>query len=271
MNEPRPLHRLFGLSWTDFFQGTSVSVETEMDLSLKQQYVDLVLIHRGTGPIPRRLPDGFEDLAPHNLLTFKSYQEALDTWALYELIGHYVNYRKQSSPSMQNLLPETDFRLFAASARFPQNLAQQVALTKFREGVYEVRALTLPIRIVVLNQLPQAEHNAMLLLFSAREELLRYGQTHYRPHSKETSSLLLQLFKIYNEDPTMPDKLQEFVRETIDELLASLPPEELRKRLPPEERLKGMTADEVVQALSPEVLDALTKKLKSNGSSSKSQ
>src|SRR6266702_1745296 len=113
MSEPRPLHRLFGLSWIDFFQGTAVSVETEMDLSLKQQFVDLVLNRQGLGPLPRRLPDGFEDLAPHNLVTFKSHQEALDCWALWELVGHFVNSRKQSSPSLQELLPETAFRLFA--------------------------------------------------------------------------------------------------------------------------------------------------------------
>ena len=72
MSEPRPLHRLFALSWIDFFQGTAIDVEAELDLSLKQQFVDLVLIRRGPGPLPRRLPDGFEDLAAYNLVTFKS-------------------------------------------------------------------------------------------------------------------------------------------------------------------------------------------------------
>jgi hypothetical protein len=82
MSETRPLHRLFGLSWIDFFQGTSIDVETELDLSLKQQFLDLVLIRGSAGPLPRPLPDGFEDLAAHNLVTFKSHQEALDAWAL---------------------------------------------------------------------------------------------------------------------------------------------------------------------------------------------
>src|SRR5438034_7330767 len=111
-----------GLTWIDFFRGTDIGVETELDLSLKQQFLDLVLIRKEPGPIPRPLPDGFEDLAAHNLVTFKSHQEALDCWALWELIGHYVNYRKQSSPSLQNLLPESDYRLFAVCSRFPQQL-----------------------------------------------------------------------------------------------------------------------------------------------------
>jgi hypothetical protein len=298
MSEPRPLHRLFALSWIDFFQGTPIDVEAEIDLSLSQQFVDLVLIRRGPGPIPRRLPDGFEDLAAYNLVTFKSYQEALDAWALDELIGHYVNYRKQVSPSLQNLLPESDFRLYAVCSRFPSNLAQQVTLKQLREGVYEVQVLTLPIRIIVVTQLPQEEQNAMLHLFSAKQELLRYGQEHYRPHSTETSTLLYELLKAYSEDPTMSENLQEFVRQSIDQLLESLPAEErlkglpaeerlkglpaeeLRKRLSPEqrleglpaeERLKGLSAEEVVRALSPEVLEALARQLKANGPSSKPQ
>ena len=47
--------------------------------------------------------------------------------ALKELTGHYVNYRKQVSSSMQELLPEQHFRLYAVSARFPQNLAHHQA------------------------------------------------------------------------------------------------------------------------------------------------
>ena len=55
-----------------------------------------------------------------------------------ELIGHYVNLRKQVSPSLQDLLPESDFRLFAVCVRFPQNLVSRVPLTleAYLEGVH---------------------------------------------------------------------------------------------------------------------------------------
>jgi len=53
----------------------------------------------------------------------------------------------------------------------------------------------------------------------------------------------------------MSDKLKEFVRQTIDELLASLPPEE---------RLKGMSTEEIVRALSPEAKESLLRQLKPN-------
>src|SRR5947209_17330765 len=154
MDEQRPWHRLFDLSWTDFFRGTPVSVELEKDLSLKQQLLDVVLIRKGPGALPCRLPDGFEDLAAHNLVSFKSYQETLDGWTLNELVGRYVNYRKQVSPSMQELLPEADFRLLAVSVRYPQGLARQVTLEPLQQGVYRVRHFTGPIRVVVVHQLP---------------------------------------------------------------------------------------------------------------------
>ena len=283
MSEPRPFHRLFALSWEDFFRGTAVQVESEMDLSLKKQLVDVVIIRGIAAPLPRPLPDGFDVLAPHNLVTFKSHQETLDGWALCELIGHYVNYRKQTSPSMQDLLPEDDFQLFAVCARFPRDLFQQVKPTLVREGVYDVWWGTQRIRIVVVPQLPQEDQNAMLLLFSAREELLCYGREHYRPHSTDTSTVLYQLFRRYIKEKTMSQQLQEFVRETIDEILESLPAEErlkglpaeeLRKHLPLDERLKGLSAEEmlrVFRGLDPETREMLWRDFKENGNESKSK
>jgi hypothetical protein len=267
MEAQRPWHRLFGLSWMDFFRGQPVTVEMEKDLSLKQQLLDLVIIRKDATLLPCRLPDGFEDLAPHNLVTFKSYQEALDGWALTELLGHYVNYRKQVSPSMQELLPESDFRLFAVSVRFPQGLAQQVEMTRLQDGVYEVRHFTGKLRVIVVHQLPLAEHNAMLHLFSARGDLLRYGAEHYRVRSEETSTLLLQLFTRYRlEVTTMPDLLEQFTRETIDDLLRKLPVQARLKGLSVEERLEGLSVDELLAGLPPETREALARRLKDNGS-----
>ena len=112
-------HRLFGLLLTDFFAGSPFDVELEKDLSVKKQILDVVILRKRQGRFAGRLPDGFDDLAPRNLLTFKSYWEPLDDWTLKELTGHYVNYRKQVSPSLQSLLPEEEFRLYAVCSRSP--------------------------------------------------------------------------------------------------------------------------------------------------------
>src|SRR5690349_5279589 len=118
-------HRLFGLLLTDYFTGSPFVVELEKDLSVKQQLLDVVLIRKRPGKFRKPLPDGLEDLSDHNLVTFKSHHEALDDWALKELTGHYVNYRKQASPDGGPLLPETSFGLYAVCSRLPHNLAQQ--------------------------------------------------------------------------------------------------------------------------------------------------
>jgi hypothetical protein len=264
MEEQRPWHRLFGLSWIDFFRGLPVTVEMEKDLSLKKQLLDTLLIRTEAGPLECRLPDGFEELAPYNLVSFKSHQEKLSGWTLNELVGHYVNLRKQVSPSMDeaDLLPEEQFRLFAVSVRFPQQLAGSgVALELVQEGVYEVRHFTRRIRLVVINQLPLAEHNALLHLFSTKRELLAYGAQHYRIRSDETSSLLYKLFKTFQEEMhTMPDALEEFTRQTIDRIL---------KELPVKKRLEGLSPEQRLEGLSPEDRHALLRLLQGQEASSK--
>ena len=69
----------------------------------------------------------------------------------------------------------------------------------------------------------------------------------------------------------MSDKLKEYVRQSIDKLLASLPPEEIRKHLPVEERLKGLSVEEIIRGFPPETLEALVRLLKTKGYPSKPQ
>jgi hypothetical protein len=118
-SSPRDWHRVYGLLWIDFFTKSPFLVEVERDMSQQQQYLDAVIIRRGEGRFRGQLPDGMDGLVEHNLMTFKSHQEALDSWAIKELIGHYVAYRKLVSPSPSRLLREGRFRLYAVCARFP--------------------------------------------------------------------------------------------------------------------------------------------------------
>jgi hypothetical protein len=211
-------------------------------------------------------------------VTFKSHQEALDAFTLEELIGHGVNYRKQNGPSPQELLPRQDLRLYAVCVRFPHNLMQQLDAQPLRPGVYEVRYFGLSLRLVVVRELPCQEHNALLHLFSARTDLVRYGAQHYPLRSSQTSTLLIQLIRSYlTEGQLMPDQLEEFARQTIDELLRKLPAEERLKGLSPEERLKGLSPeerladlsmDEVLATLPPQQREALARRFRDSGSAS---
>ncbi len=132
--EQRDWHRLFGLLLTDFFSGSPFVVEVERDLSVQQQLLDVLIVRRGRGRFAGRLPDGLEGLRPHNLLTFKSHHEALNAWAMKELSGLDVAYRKLVSPSPSELLPADQFGLYAVAARFPHNLAGQVRWQQRQPG-----------------------------------------------------------------------------------------------------------------------------------------
>jgi hypothetical protein len=257
-------HRHFGLMLMDFFTDSPFVVELEKDLSLRKQLLDVVIVRKRKGRFHLRLPDGLDDLAAYNLLTFKSFREALDDRALKEPTGHYVNYRKQLSKEGEPLLPESDFRLYAVCARYPHNLAQQVPWERLQEGVYQCRRGTDAIRVIVAGQLPRVEHNAMLHLYSASREQVGYGAAHYRQHTEETSTLLHQLFEGYQvEGITMPYTMADFRRDYVLEHFKDLTPEERRKalrNLSPEERvevLRSLSPEErleVLRSLSPEEL-----------------
>jgi hypothetical protein len=174
-----------------------------------------------------RLPDGLNDLAAHNLITFKSHREALDDWALKELLGHYVAYRKLVSRSPSELLAEDNFRLYAVAARFPHTLAGQVPWEERQAGVYDCRWGTDVVRPLVPGQLPREAHNAPLHLFSASPELVGFGRGAYRRRSASTSQLLGQLFEtLQGEGFAMTYTMEDFKRDYFQKQFAKLKPEE---------------------------------------------
>jgi hypothetical protein len=275
-------HRLFGLLLTDFFFDSPFVVELEKDLSLKKQLLDVVILRRGRGKFTEPLPDGLSSLAAHNLITFKSHHEVLDDWALKELTGHYVNYRKQVSPAEGPLLPESDFRLYAICSRYPHNLASEAAFEGLQDGVYDCRRGSDVIRVIVAGQLPRTEPNAMLHLFSAAPDPFEYGARHYRQRSADSSSLLRELVSSYRSEGfpmpyTMADFRRDYVLEHFPELteeeqqkaLQNLSPGARLKGLSPEERLKDLTPEERLKDLSPDEIESYLRKLRAERSAPK--
>jgi hypothetical protein len=264
----RDWHRLFGLLLTDFFTGSPFVVEVERDLSVQQQRLDVVIVRRGRGRFAGRLPDGLEGLRRHNLLSFKSHHEALDGWAMKELVHHDVAYRKLVSPSPSELLPDEQFGLYAVAARFPHNLSGQVPWQRVQAGVYDCRWGTDTIRVVVAGELPPEAHNAPLHLFSASPDLVGLGRSAYQRRSANTSALLGQLFERLRGEGfavsfTMEDFQRQYVKEHFpqltpeeqEEVLRSLPPERRLAGLPPEERLAGLPPEQRLAGLSAEQME----------------
>ncbi len=62
----------------------------------------------------------------------------------------------------------------------------------------------------------------MFHLFSARRELIDYGQQHFHSRSMETSTLIHDLLTTYSEDPNMPDQLEEYVKQSLKNYLRKM-------------------------------------------------
>ena len=255
-------HRLFGLALTDFFTDSTWVVELEKDLSLKRQLLDVVILRKETGNPIELLPDGLDNLRHYNLLSYKSLREPFDDWALKELTGHYVNYRKQISPSFQNLLPEEEFQLFGVSSRYPQKLASQVEFQAIQEGVYEIQRGSDLIRMIVLSEIAHAEHNAIWHLFSGIPGEVEFASRQYRGHTREISTILNQLFENYHLEGlemtyTMEDFQKDYVRDHLgvlstDDRLKGLSTDEILKRLSTDEILKRLSLEEIQKYLEKE-------------------
>jgi hypothetical protein len=258
----REWHRLFGLLLTDLFTDSPFTVEVERDLSMQQQFLDVVILRSGGGRFDVKLPDGLAELATHNLITFKSFRETLDSWAMKELVAHHVAYRKLVSTSPSELLPEDQFRLYAVCARFPQKLSGQVAWHERQAGVYDCQWATDTVRVIVAGELPREPHNAPLHLFSASAEAVEFGSEIYKPRSDLTSGLLGQLFdRLAREGFGMPYTMADFNRDYIKEHFTRLSPEERRdllNSLPTRERrdvlqsLPTRDRRELLQSLPPQ-------------------
>jgi len=268
-------HEIFGLMLTDYFIGSRYKVDLEKDLSLTKQRLDVLIIEQEAGNEISEPPDGLENLRRHNLMTFKSIRQPLDGWALDELIGHHVNYRKQISASLEKLLPIEDFGLYAVCAHYPEKLATETTLEFVKQGVYEVKWGSRWIRIIVLSQVPPIERSAVWLLFSGIMEKVQFGALKYAWRRPDHSGIFNNLLQRYQaEGMTMPYTWDDYFKEhmpellelamrsaSVDELLQEPPVQEFLQKLPPEERVKGLPPEERLKGLTREEIEAYLSKL----------
>src|SRR5207253_632160 len=114
--------------------------------------------------------------------------------------GYYVNYRKQSSPSPDQLLPEDQFRLIGIMARFPESLAKQIPLEELQPGVYDIHVGPLRIRLLVIRDLPNQPANAMFKLFSIVPDQIEFACRYYRRVSPHTTGIVDKLISKYRKE-----------------------------------------------------------------------
>ncbi|MDL1964450.1 MAG: hypothetical protein LWW98_08990 [Deltaproteobacteria bacterium] len=244
-------HRLFGLLLMDYLSARGFTVELEKDLSLKRQYLDVVIIKQENKEAELSgICDGFDNLAGHNLLSYKSKREALNFWAIEELIGHYVNYRKIIG---RKIVKREDIRLYAVSTRYPVKLLSGVSTKKVVKGVYEIQILSRKIRIIVLSRLPLAQRNAVLAFFSFDFESVKFALENYKWNMNDGSTVINQLLEKYSlEGIAMPYTMEQFQKDYINAHIGVLGAEEVLSKFKTEERLKGLKAEEVLSKFKAE-------------------
>jgi len=251
-------HRLLGVMLTLDFAEYPLSIDMEKELSVQSQMLDLLIIKKKGVHISSRMPDGLEDLARHNLLTYKSMQESLNDWTLKELTGHYVNYRKTVDPSTKKMLPEDHFRLYAISTRYPQKLAKQSGRNwqKLQDGVYQANRGVDSIRVIVLKEIPIAEHNLIWQLFSSQAEKVQDAALHYAKSGRKIGTIVNEVLRKYQaEEINMPYTMEDFWEYQKEQAKANV------KLLTLEERLSGLAPEEFWAGLSDEYKERLLKLL----------
>lgn len=278
-------HELLGKALADALMGLPYSISSEEELALRSQRLDVLIIEQS--PSPQRLvappaerPDGLEDLAAHNLLSFKAAGQSFNAWAAEELISHFVTYRKLASiralrqlpvgddtpiaePSQRYpLLPVEQFRCYAIATRFPRNLVKQLPSKSCQKtaksGLYQLRFGTRTLRLVVINQLELHPRNAPWGLFATDDTHWQAAYRAYRPRSDIGAHLhnLIAYHRLGegNMAHTQEDMKRD-AREWLKSFLPELDPEDRLKGLDPEDRLRGLDPEDRLKGLDPQVIE----------------
>ncbi|MBF0231364.1 MAG: hypothetical protein HQK63_17520, partial [Desulfamplus sp.] len=169
-------HRLWGLMVAPLFEKLNCEVTVEVDLSLKVQRLDMVVVTKLEDE-PINFDDvnidyyqGFENLNLHNLISFKSFNESFNQTAIEEFYGHFTNYKK-----MRNLedTPEK-INLYAVTHHLPEKLFGKYKGTEFLEcisenRIYDFKILT-PVRFIVTNNF---DHPILGLFSNKTEQIIK--------------------------------------------------------------------------------------------------
>jgi hypothetical protein len=255
-------HRLFGLTLIDFFDNTVYKVELEKDLTINQ-YIDIVIIKKESGGEIQEVPDGLDNLSDYNLVTYKSFRESLNIWALDELLAYYVMYRKMLAGKDKKLLGDEKFCLYALSTRRPKKLFNHKIFNVLMQGVYEAEWGGKHIRVIVPEETAPIPRNALWHLLSGKPDNILYGAHHYHVRQEDDKAIIYQLFKAYKmEGITMSYTREDFFKDFTKENLYWLTPEERMDGIPLKERLKGIPLKERLEGLSKEELEELEEYLK---------
>ena len=275
-------HRLLGKELELALTPVGVTVLTEVQVSSNPPKADILLLRRQTGAWTAEqlpfLPDGVRaSRASHILIEFK-YRETIQSETFQQAIGYDYFYQQGQQ------LARNQVETFIFSAKTPQKATLQTFGYEQAgiPGVYRSKAQLLrPIPLIILNELPQATHNAFVQCFASQrrireaafarllggelndlQEVLKDFMMGLRTHIQTKEGNVSKIKR--SDEGLTPEMVIETGRQirkavlanlTKEErlnLLNSLPREEILARLAPEERLAGLAPEERLAGLAPE-------------------
>ena len=91
-------HRLIGLILRPLFTAFGYETEIEVDLSVKEQFVDIIAVRKKQILMPPKLGKEFWEIFAnfneHNLISFKSYSESFNVISVLEVTHYLISYCK---------------------------------------------------------------------------------------------------------------------------------------------------------------------------------
>ncbi|MGB5684615.1 MAG: hypothetical protein WBM35_02295 [Candidatus Electrothrix sp.] len=143
---------------------------------------------------------------------------------------------------------EDQFQLYGITSRYPKKLfSRQAELTNVQDGVYDIHRGSDDIRLIVLNEISHAKHNAIWHLFSGIPGEVEFAARQYRGKTQEISTVLNSLFDNYNmEGIPVSYTMKDFQRDYVKNHLGLLSPDEVLDRFSPDDRLRGLSPEEIL-------------------------
>ncbi len=169
-------HLLLGTTLNYKFGGSGTVVKSEVETTVTPQRVDFVIGNLSDYAKINQILDGLNPQADHNIVTYKSHHETLDTNAINEHIGYYVGYKKGIEKLTDKDHSKDTYHLVAVCTRYPEVLASQAGTkwSQIKTGVYKINWF-IDITVVVTSQVEMQPHNSAWLLFSHDQERVEYA------------------------------------------------------------------------------------------------
>ena len=218
-------HRLWGLMMSPLFERLGCETIVELDLSIKIQRLDMVVVIKQEpfdyNLLKHEYYEGFENLNKHNLLSFKSFREVFNVFALEEFYGHFINYKKEKNISDDNIV-----NLYAITHHLPKELFERYENTGFLEcikenEVYDLKILT-PVRFIITKN----SKNPVLGLFSDSVNQIKISRERLEEDGwliEQVSSYLGKLYNYYNlEGVNMPYTKEMFLKDNYPKIYGEI-------------------------------------------------